>query len=465
MKVSFWFLLSFHVTAVTCFSRLSFTLVRPSKTLFHTKRPTKYVGHAVLAGAFATTQTRPKQDRQSIDTQATDTTSASSNEIILTMFNGRYNLTSWADHHPGGIAVLRKFNHRNATQAYEKIGHSPQALALLESFRIVEEDEDGLGETLAHSAPASSSAKPSWRASTLSKLITKEDPFHVHKILGIFCLLHFIYRYTLAFSGRDVSAGFGNLGRATASPRLAKTAAFLLPHALLSSSSLLFHTVPLERVRGKPMIWKEYRWHNMVFAFRSIVACFLATLMIKINSVTPAGQHQARVAIVAASSIACLTTHALADVATARLRTNATETTITTVPFWEGCTPAMHNGLRAYYGYSQFAATMSCLIVCRYPSWSFICLFPIQLASLLMTLCRKGIITSRQFHYGYTLSLLSVLTLVIQNTILDPRALSDLAAVVGGAAVLYGLRRKYRLNKYALWIPTAIGRVMVAASH
>jgi hypothetical protein len=457
MKLGWLLLLSPFITTLgICFSTSGFACL----ATFRRASP-KFSRRAVVSTAFAKIEARPKQeDRQRSSKPVLENASIISDDIILTMYNGRYNLTSWADHHPGGISVLRKFHHRNATLAYEKVGHSPQAKALLESFRIPDDHDDRIIEEL---KPTAVTTNTSWRASTLTKLITKEDPFHLHKLLGIFCLLHFIYRYGLAFTGRDVSAGFGHVGgAASVSPRLASTAAFMLPHALLSSSSLLFHTVPLERVRGKPMIWKEYRWHNMAFAFRGLMACVLASLMIKTKE-SIAGEHKARIAIVTASSITCLATHALADVATAKLRTNVTETTITTVPFWEGCSPAMHNGVRAYYGYSQFAATLACLQVCRYPSWSFFTLPPIQLASLLMTLCRKGIITSRQFHFSYTLSLLMTLAAVIQTAIMDPKAVIDLAVVVGGAAIMYSLRRKYRINKYALWIPTAVGRVAFAA--
>jgi len=430
-------------------------------SLSRTMSDINFSRRGVLVKAFAKAEIRTEQERMRPPKPALANPSATPEEIILTVHNGRYNLTKWADHHPGGIAVLRKFNHRNATLAYEKIGHSHQAMALLESFRI----DDNPAKEVQTMSTTPEATKLSWRASTLSKLITKEDPFHVHKVLGIFCLLHFFYRYALVFSGWDTTAGFGSFGKVASSyPRVATIVAFLLPHALLSSTSLLFHTVPFERVRGKPMIWKEYRWHNMVFVFRSIVACFLATLMMNMRSSGAlAGQHMARVAIVAANSFTCLATHVFADIATAKLRPNATETTITSAPFWEGCSPAAQNGLRAFYGYSQFAATMTCLTVARYPSWSFLIIFPIQLASLLMTLSRKGIISSRQSHIGYTISLLMPLAVVTQNAIVDPKAVADLAAVVGGAAILNGLRRKYHINKYALWIPTAIGRIALAA--
>ena len=40
---------------------------------------------------------------------------------------------------------------------------------------------------------------------------------------------------------------------------------WLVPHALLSLSSIKFH-VPRERVAKKPMIWQEFRAHNIIFA-------------------------------------------------------------------------------------------------------------------------------------------------------------------------------------------------------
>ena len=52
----------------------------------------------------------------------------------------------------------------------------------------------------------------------------------------------------------DPSAGYGTwLGKgARIGPVLC-----LIPHALLSLSILIFHTVPRECVVGKPMIWQD----------------------------------------------------------------------------------------------------------------------------------------------------------------------------------------------------------------
>ena len=37
---------------------------------------------------------------------------------------------------------------------------------------------------------------------TMAKLITDHDPFHIHKILGVLVLLHFLYRFFFCALGR-----------------------------------------------------------------------------------------------------------------------------------------------------------------------------------------------------------------------------------------------------------------------
>ena len=44
----------------------------------------------------------------------------------------------------------------------------------------------------------------------------------------------------------------------------------LMLHGLLSVSSFIFH-VPLNRHKGLPMIYKEFRLHSIIFALRSVV--------------------------------------------------------------------------------------------------------------------------------------------------------------------------------------------------
>jgi len=90
-----------------------------------------------------------------------------------------------------------------------------------------------------------------------SKLFTKEDPIGIHKYCGIFVLLHFAYRFSQSYFG-DPATGMGNcLGKGSSFVSLA----CILPHTILSLSSLIFHTVPRERIVGRPMIVSiDYLW-------------------------------------------------------------------------------------------------------------------------------------------------------------------------------------------------------------
>jgi len=118
-----------------------------------------------------------------------------------------------------------------------------------------------------------------------SKLVTQEDPQWIHKSLGIYSLAHFLYRISIMMFGRDPAAGMGsNMG--TATPTLWALVS-LLPHWLLSCSLLIFDTVLRERVVGKLMIWKENRWHSILFGIRSIVCAALAWFSVRMQHVQP----------------------------------------------------------------------------------------------------------------------------------------------------------------------------------
>lgn len=99
----------------------------------------------------------------------------------------------------------------------------------------------------------------------MAHLITDHDPFHVHKLLGLFCLLHFLFRLlNLTLHG-------------TAFPESESTAVqvgCVLAHGLLSWSSLLL-PLPAKRNYSSPMIWPEFRFHSIGFVSRHVVATAL----------------------------------------------------------------------------------------------------------------------------------------------------------------------------------------------
>ena len=61
----------------------------------------------------------------------------------------------------------------------------------------------------------------------LSDLITKEDPFHIHKTFGAYVLLHFAYQYLCYFIYGRMYLNIWNL----------------LPHFVLHLTSFIFHVL------------------------------------------------------------------------------------------------------------------------------------------------------------------------------------------------------------------------------
>jgi hypothetical protein len=98
----------------------------------------------------------------------------------------------------------------------------------------------------------------------MPKLFSSHDPVHIHAIVGFACLVHIIGRVagTLLFSWQNM--GFNGS---------AYNLACIVLHAGPNITSFLFRNVP----QRKPLatsstamaIWKEYRWHSLIFAIRS----------------------------------------------------------------------------------------------------------------------------------------------------------------------------------------------------
>jgi hypothetical protein len=177
-------------------------------------------------------------------------------------------MTAWAKSHPGGSKILEKFHDRDATKAFFAAGHSQYAIDLLRDFLITDEfsgssydkkppstTEPTIQNALESVGSLNNNNKSQEKNNGVisrvrSKLFTKEDPIGIHKYCGIFVLFHFAYRFLQSFFG-DPAAGMGNrLGKGSSFISLA----CIIPHTVLSLSSLIFHTVPRERIVGRPMI-------------------------------------------------------------------------------------------------------------------------------------------------------------------------------------------------------------------
>ncbi len=88
--------------------------------------------------------------------------------LFLTIDGAEYDLTEWADSHPGGAKLLRKFNGRDATKAFAAAGHSKHAHLMLREFA-----------TGAVPQASPTAADDLHGSSALQKLFTHEDRLQV----------------------------------------------------------------------------------------------------------------------------------------------------------------------------------------------------------------------------------------------------------------------------------------------
>jgi hypothetical protein len=204
------------------------------------------------------------------------------------------------------------------------------------------------------------------------------------------------------------------------------------------------------------MIWQEFRVHNIAFGLRSVITAALAAMSIHYGN-TPTWRKIA----VWGSSITCLITIMVADLGTKYLRPSETESTTATMPYWEGCSVQTQKRFKSFYAYCQFLASLGCLSVSN-PAWPLSILLAIQLASLLMTLVRKGLLSTRGYHYLYTAALVTPYVVALRSMVYMKTA--DVLGVFALGGALYQLRRR-GVNKYVLWLPIIAARIAIGDQY
>ena len=259
----------------------------------------------------------------------------------------------------------------------------------------------------------------SLKLSHLPKLLgRREDSFHIHKLLGLTCLIHYSYRFYEWKNNLEMS--FTNDYR---------TLAVIIIHTMLSISSLIFH-IPTIRNPVSPMIYPEFRAHSIIFALRSLVV-----MICHYFSLPPVSR-----------TLTVISTICAADLATKYYIPQGS--TMRAMPFPEWISDNYRKIWNYFYSVSQVFATLECLM--RYDmSHAFMVLFPIQLAAFLMTCVRKGIITNQGWHIYYTLSLLT--TFFYANTCNLSLTPKDLLLYRSFAIAFIIVRFYFKGNKYLLW--------------
>jgi len=341
-----------------------------------------------------------------------------------------YDITTFINEHPGGPDVF-KLNTKpvigdlpDLTERFNEVGHSEYAVNILGNYKVEELSEDDPRFNRNH--------KIEYNKTKISKLVTHEDKLHIHKSMGLISLLNYFYLlFDCFYSGaeaeislRSVDGGFIGL---------------VWVHTILSLSALQF-LIPRTRTGILPMIWQEFRAHSVVFAVRSFL--IINALYFFFNSKEESTSTMA----IAVRLAFVLFAMKMADFSTERLRENRKETTTASMPYWSDCPASIQYAIKYFYTHSQFMATIVCLFA-EIP-YILAVAFPIQIASFLMTLVRKNIISAFWYHMFYGGSLLVVYLINAADVKLYP-------LILIGVGLIYA-RVNLKLNKYVLWTLVAL---------
>jgi hypothetical protein len=249
----------------------------------------------------------------------------------------------------------------------------------------------------------------------LHKLITKEDPIHLHKILGAVAFINCMYRYYLLLV-------YGSMFINTSTD-----IALVGVHGILSVSSLIFH-IPAKRHARLPMIYPEFRLHSIVFALRSVFCCFIEYFI----------TYEYKLYLKMAT---CIGTMLVADQIT-RICAQPGDTTMRAMPFSETTDDKSKQLITRFHSTQQVTATLAMMFNV---DSAFAPMFAIQFAAFLMTLVRKNIIKPNTWHLLYSWSLM------INGFILFSISTSQAILLTSCNYLFTFLRFKRRMNKYVCW--------------
>lgn len=260
------------------------------------------------------------------------------------------------------------------------------------------------------------------------KLFTKEDGhfYHVHKILGFACLLHYSYRAYICYKTGSMhfDDSYWTLGA-------------IMLHWMLNATSFIFR-ISSYRLKLAPMIYPEARWHSLIFSSRSL---FTMTIM------WISRRHEI-VFLLYFRPVTVLLTMFLADFVTKSFKDQGTS--MRAMPMPKYITHYWRHKLNQFYAISQILAT--CQMIFGYCiDGVFVVLFPIQISMFLMTLVRKSIISSGSWHFYYALSLLSVFVWNIHARIYNPMPWKGGFVLASTVIVTFFRFWVPSVSKYVVW--------------
>lgn len=242
----------------------------------------------------------------------------------------------------------------------------------------------------------------------MEKLITHEDPIHIHKLFGIICILNYGLQYYLYFTKKEPILNIYTI----------------LPHIFLHLSSFIFKVLSKRPTENKMsmFIWEELRMHSLIFAWR---ACFGIIFT----------QYTQIISLI---SMIC------ADYVSYKYGTDGIST-VRGQHIKVGKRKLIKEISSIFFSVSQFGATIiTSGIMQKSPSkiLIFSTLPPIQTSSFGMTLIRKNLINHKIWTIVYSIELLTTYIIwYIEYKNFNIIILSLL---------LYFIR-VYSISKYIIW--------------
>lgn len=207
---------------------------------------------------------------------------------------------------------------------------------------------------------------------------------YIHAILGLIALAHFAVRFGVLFIWQ---VDFFK-------PDLLSVFLYGV-HFFLHVTSFRF-PLPQNRIYTKPMIWPEFRLHNAIFSYRNLLGAILGTWF------RAWWLEAASVSSVVVKLALVLGVCKAADMVTERLGDKEKRTT-NAMPYPESTPEYVLKLAKHFYAKSQFVA--AALSIFGVPVLSWGSLLALELASVLMTMVRKGYIEARTYHCIYSFAL------------------------------------------------------------
>lgn len=350
--------------------------------------------------------------------------------MIIIINNKKYDITEFINEHPGGSDVF--IDGADMTEEFNKIGHSKDAIKLLEKYLIPSEAQEiNLAEKERPMDIESISIYDflllKFKVSKFSKLFTHEDYLNIHKILGFITLLNFIsIVFDLIYSG---SKGALTLRKIDLSFYI-----LLIIQLLLSLSSLQFK-IPRHVNYTAISIGEEYRLHSVLFVIRHFLVILILYFL------KPSLYSHIFISIIV------LTNMYFADLASNHYKQpdNKLGFKIGQIPFWTNCNSYLQTAITTIYTLAQIYTTFILTTGKSTTEMNVSIIFIIQITAFMGTLSRKNIINNFQWHMIYLFQYALFYLAFFRNTTI--LSLNNTIFTL----LFWMLRTKLNVNKFFLW--------------